>query len=114
MLFSTPTSSVAGICALIGIVDQHSTPDGATSLERFLRRVHAFMHPSMPQEPLVILHCALQHGAAASMNDILHFHQMQLAPPAISEFLHQCKNSNKSTYAAYERMSTAAAAFARG
>ncbi len=35
----------------------------------------------MPQEPLVILHCALQQGAASSMNDILHPHQLQLAHP---------------------------------
>ncbi|KAL3162959.1 hypothetical protein ABBQ32_009392 [Trebouxia sp. C0010 RCD-2024] len=47
-----------------------------------MRRVHAFMHPSMPQEPLVILHCAIQRGAAASMNDILHPQQMQPAHPA--------------------------------
>ena len=40
------------------------------------------MHPSMPQEPLVILHCALQRGAASSMNDILHPHQLQLANPS--------------------------------
>lgn len=44
-------------------------------------RVHVFMHPSMPQEPLVILHCALQQGAASSMNEILHPHQLQLAHP---------------------------------
>ncbi len=44
------------------------------------------MHPSMPQEPLVILHCALQQGAASSMNDILHPHQLQLAhPDAVGE-----------------------------
>lgn len=46
------------------------------------------MHPSMPQEPLVILHCAIQRGAAASMNDILHPQQMQFAhPAAVSESL---------------------------
>lgn len=51
-----------------------------------MRRVHVFMHPSMPQEPLVILHCALQQGAATSMNDILHPHQLQLArPDAVDE-----------------------------
>lgn len=44
------------------------------------------MHPSMPQEPLVILHCALQQGPASSMNDILHPHQLQLAhPDAVGE-----------------------------
>ncbi len=44
------------------------------------------MHPSMPEEPLVILHCALQQGAASSMNDILHPHQLQLAhPDAVGE-----------------------------
>ena len=107
-------------------------------MKQFVRRVHAFMHPSMPQEPLVILHCALQHGAAASMKDILHPHQMQLAPPAAtSEFLHQCTTHNscgskmliqcisnmyptalcwslgkpKSVYAAYKCMHRAAAAF---
>ena len=53
-----------------------------------MRRVHAFMHPSMPHEPLVILHSAIQRGAAASMNDILHPQQMQLAhPAAVSESL---------------------------
>ena len=66
----------------------------------------------MPQEPLVILHCALQHGAAASMDDILRPHQMQLGPPvATSEFLHHCTIHDKSTYAAYKRMHTAATAF---
>lgn len=78
----------------------HQLPalDGAISLlKQFVCRVHAFMHPSMPQEPLVILHCALQQGAAASMHDIVHPHQMQLPPPAaVSKSLHQCKSMSRS------------------
>ena len=35
------------------------------------RRVHACFHPTMPAEPLVILHAALQDGVASTVSEIL-------------------------------------------
>ena len=35
------------------------------------RRVHACFHPTMPAEPLVILHAALRHGVAGTVSEIL-------------------------------------------
>ncbi len=35
------------------------------------RRVHACFHPTMPAEPLVILHAALRDGVASTVSEIL-------------------------------------------
>ena len=80
-------------------MDQHTTFIGVTFQQKqYPCRVHAFMHPSMPQEPLVILHCALQRGAATSMSDIIHPPQMQLGRSAVvSKFLQQSNTSNELT-----------------
>lgn len=35
------------------------------------RRVHAFFHPAMSNEPLVILHAALRQGVASTVAEVL-------------------------------------------
>lgn len=52
--------------------------DGWEDLRRRLypnRRVHACFHPTMPAEPLVILHAALRDRVAGTVTEILDENQ---------------------------------------
>lgn len=35
------------------------------------RRVHAFFHPALPNEPLIILHAALRRHVASTVSEML-------------------------------------------
>ena len=59
--------------------------EGWRDLEQRLypnRQVHAFFHPTLPGEPLVILHAALRSGVASTVAEVLNENRNGALPDA--------------------------------
>lgn len=47
------------------------------------RRVHAFFHPALPNEPLIILHAALRRHVASTVSEVLDENRKGGHPPLV-------------------------------